>query len=206
MAQLELVHPSQDAGPAALRGDHFVISQMVSDGASVLDVGCGDGALIELLRRECAAKARGLEIDQAKVNACVRRGLSVVQADAERDLVDYPSGAFAYVVFSHTLQTLRRPQAALKQAARVGERVIVSIRNAGHWKARLRAMGGRAALWDEEILHQVSVRDFADLTRGMRLAIERGVPLSNGQQGAPFARTLWRANGFAEEAVFLLAP
>ena len=204
MAQLELVHPAQDAALEP-RPDHFAISLMVREGARVLDVGCGDGALISLLTRERAAKARGLEIDQSKVNACVSRGLSVVQADAERDLAEYPSGAFDYVILSHTLQSLRRPHAALKQAARVGERVIASVANAAHWRARLALLGG-SVLNEERVMHAMSLRDFAAMARDLRLSLERATPLSAGNPGAPFAKTLWRANWFAEEAVFLLSP
>lgn len=204
MAQLELVHPMPEAALEP-RPDHLAISLMVREGAKVLDVGCGDGGLISLLARARASKARGLEVDQRKVNACVSRGLSVVQADAERDLAEYPSGAFDYVILSHTLQSLRRPHVVLKQAARVGERVIVSIANAAHWRARLSLLGGRV-LNDDGVMHPMSVRDFVAVTRGLRLGLERATPLSGGNPGAPFAKTLWRANWFAEEAVFELSP
>jgi methionine biosynthesis protein MetW len=206
MAQLELVHPSPlELTSAEPRGDHFVISQMVSDGARVLDVGCCDGALMQLLMRECGAKVRGLEIDPNKAHRCVVRGMSVVQGDAERDLGEFPSGSFDYVVFSHTLQHFRRPQAALKQAGRIGSQVIVSITNAGRWDRRAQMlMQGR--LGPSEHLQRYTVRDFADQAREMRFGIERGVPLSNGHAGAPFAKTIWRANWFCEQAVFLLTP
>jgi len=206
MAQLELVHPAPlDLTNAQPRGDHFVISQMVSDGARVLDVGCADGALIQMLVKECGAKARGLEIDPNKAHRCVVRGLSVVQGDAERDLSEFPSGAFDYVVFSHTLQHFRRPQAALKQAGRIGSQVIVSIRNAGRWDKRAQLLT-KGRLGPTDHLQRYSVRDFADLAREMRFSIERAVPLSRGHAGAPFAKTIWRANWFCEEAVFLLTP
>jgi methionine biosynthesis protein MetW len=206
MAQLELVHPTPlDLTNAQPRGDHFVISQMVSDGARVLDVGCGDGALMQLLTRECSAKARGLELDPNKAHRCVVRGMSVVQGDAERDLGEFPSGAFDYVIFSHTLQHFRRPQAALKQAARIGTQVIVSINNAGRWNKRAEMLT-KGRLGPSEHLQRYTVRDLADLAREMHLSIERAVPLSRGHAGAPFAKTIWRANWFCEEAVFLLTP
>jgi methionine biosynthesis protein MetW len=205
MPQLELVHPAPlDLEAKAPRGDHAVIAQLVSEGARVLDVGCGEGALMRLLARECGARARGMELDPAKVHACVSRGLSVVQGDAERDLEHFPSAAFDYIIFSHTLLHLRRPLAALKTAARVGERVIVSFDNAGHWRSRMRLMfEGRLSRWGDAA--PASVRDFAEAAREMRLAVERAVPLSRGHAGAPFAKTLWRPNWFAEQAVFLLA-
>jgi len=206
MAQLELVHPAPlELTSAEPRGDHGVISRMVTEGARVLDVGCGDGALMQLLTRERSARTRGLEIDPNKAHRCVVRGLSVVQGDAERDLGEFPSAAFEYVILSRTLQDFRRPQAALKQAARIGEQVIVSIANAGRWDKRLQLMTkGRLGVSDH--MHRYSVRDFADLAREMRLTIERAVPLSRGHPGAPFAKTIWRANWFCEEAVFLLTP
>jgi methionine biosynthesis protein MetW len=206
MAQLELVHPAAiDMGAPAPRGDHEAIVRLVSDGARVLDVGCSDGSLMRTLMRECGAHVRGLEIEPAKVHGCVARGLSVVQGDAERDLDQFPSAAFEYVVFSHTLFQLDRPLAALKAAARVGERVIVAFDNAAHWPSRLRLMfNGRLARWNDAT--PVSVRDFAEAARGLRLTIERALPVSNGHVGAPFARTLWRANWFAQQAVFLLSP
>jgi methionine biosynthesis protein MetW len=206
MAQLELVYQAPlDLTSTEPRGDHLVIAQMISDGARVLDVGCGDGALMQLLSRERQAQVRGLEMDPNKAHRCVVRGMSVVQGDAERDLNEFPSGAFDYVIFSRTLQQLRRPQAALKQAGRIGERVIVSIRNAGRFGARTRLLMN-GTLGETDVLHRYTVRDFANLAREMRFSIERAVPLSRGNPGAPFAKTIWRANWFAEEAVFLLAP
>lgn len=206
MAQLELVHPTPlELMSAEPRGDHLAISQMVSDGARVLDVGCGDGALLQLLKRECNARGRGLEIDPNKAHRCVVRGMSVVQGDAERDLGEFPSGAFEYIVFSRTLQHFRRPQAALKQAGRIGQQVIVSIANAGRWDKRVQMLT-EGRLGPSEHLQRYTVRDFADLAREMRFTIERAVPLSHGAAGAPFAKTIWRANWFAEEAVFLLTP
>lgn len=206
MAQLELIHPAPlDLAKREPRGDHAVISQLVSDNARVLDIGCGDGGLIEMLTQERAARVRGLEIDPNRAHRCVVRGMSVVQGDAEHDLSDFPSAAFDYVIFSRVLQEFRRPHAALKQAARIGERVIVSIDNAGRWDKRMQlAFKGRLGASDH--LHLYTVRDFVDLCREMRLAVERAVPLSHGRAGAPFAKTVWRANWFCEEAVFLLTP
>lgn len=208
VAQLELVHPAplplqqQVSEP---RPEHAVIARLVNIGARVLDVGCGDGALMQLLERERDARVHGVELDPAKAQYCVTRRLSVVQADADHDLEHFPSGSVDYVVFSHTLLSLRDPQQALKTAARVGDRVIVAFKNAGHWRTRLRfAREGRLANWRPEAM--CSVRDFAEMARSLRLSIERAVPVSGQHAGAPFAKTLWRPNWFAEQAVFLLTP
>lgn len=209
MGQLELVQPLplEPHDITHPRADHGAIAAFVRDGAKVLDVGAGDGALIALLQAKNGARVRGLELDPMNVHACVRRGFSVVQGDAERDLDDIPSGAFDYVVLSHTLQRVRRPAHVLKNAARIGERVIATVSNTAHWRARGRLLWrGRAGSWDGESVRPTSIRDFVDFARSLRLTVERATPLSRGNAGAPFAKVLWRANLFAEEAVFLLAP
>lgn len=206
MGHLELVHPMPAAANAPPRPDHETIGLMVKEGSRVLDLGCGDGALISHLAQKNGVRARGLELDPRNVYACVRGGLAVVQGDIEQDLADVPSGTFDYVIFSHSLQALDRPQDALRHAARIGERVIVSIRNAGHWRARSALFfKGRMPAWNGQVRHTLTVRDFVEFTRGMRLSLERAVPLSHGNAGAPFAKVLWRANWFAEEAVFLFS-
>jgi methionine biosynthesis protein MetW len=212
---LELTEAVAPLRPAsAPRSDLEVIASMVHEGASVLDVGCGDGELLQMLQRKRGAKARGMELSQAGVNACVGKGLSVVQGDADRDLADYPNDAFDYVVLSKTIQAVRHPRAVLKELVRIADRAIVSLPNFGHWKVRTQLLlTGRMpntstlpTRWCEtENLHLCTVRDFADLARELNLSLERAVPIANGNAGAPFAQSLWRANWFAEEAVFLLA-
>jgi len=178
---------------------------MVADGARVLDVGCGDGALMKLLRHECGARVRGVERNAGLVRTCVKNGLSVVQADAARDLAAFPDDAFDVVVFSFTLEHLADPAATLREAARIGKRVIASIHNAGHWPTRMRLMfTGRLASTRGALPYRYTIRDFAELARSAGLSVERGAPILRGQAGAPFAQTLWRANWFAEQAVFLL--
>jgi methionine biosynthesis protein MetW len=209
MAQLELVH-AQPKSSLPPRADHVAIARLIADETRVLDVGCGDGALMRLLADECKARVRGVEMDAAQAARCARQGLSVVQGDAERELAQFPEDAFDTVIFSHALQRLRDPVEALKQAGRVGKRVIVSIANAGHWRVRLRLLfTGRLERRDrigDGLPHPLSVRDFAELAARARLRIERAIPMSRSHSGAPFARTLWRPNWFAEEAVFMLAP
>ena len=203
-----------ELGPAHTRADHAAIARMLRTGASALDVGCGDGALLHLLARERGVRGRGLELNQASVNACVAKGLVVAQGDADRDLKDYPSAGFDVVILADAIQQVRQPRTVLKQAARIGERVIVSFSNFGHWRARARlltkgrmpvALATPARWCDTDCLHPCSVRDFMELAAELHLTIERAMPISDGYVGAPFARNIWRANWFAEEAVFLLA-
>lgn len=197
------------------RADHGAIAAFVTPGASVLDVGCGDGALLAFLRETRGCDGRGLELSQAGVNACVAKGLSVVQGDADRDLAFYPDKGFDFAILSHTIGEVRDPFRVLHELQRVGHRVIVSFPNFGHWRARWTYFaGGRApstpgsaAAWhDRQASRPCTVRDFAALAKELGLKITRAAPIARGKTGPPFAEILWRANWFAEEVVCLLAP
>jgi len=216
---IALESPSHQRSLAGLargqaRAEFDVIASLVPSRARVLDVGCGDGALLHLLARTKGVSGRGLELSQAGVNACVGKGLSVIQGDADRDLAHFPDGAFDCAILSDTIQQVRYPRRVLEELARIADRAIVSFPNFGHigvrWRLLTRGrMPNTPALpsrWcDTENLHLCTVRDFAELAQEMNLKIETAVPISSGRPGAPFAKNLWRANWFAEEAVFLLA-
>ncbi|MBL8551493.1 MAG: methionine biosynthesis protein MetW [Hyphomonadaceae bacterium] len=198
----------------SVRLEHEIIADMVSPGARVLDVGCGDGALLELLAARKGVRGRGLELSQQGVNSCVAKGLAVVQGDADSDLAHYPADAFDYVILSDTIQQVRFPRKVLQELARISTRAIVSFPNFGHWTVRWQLLTqGRMpdtdvlpTRWCEtENLHFCTVRDFAELARELGLVVERATPIAGGRAGAPFAETLWRANWFAEEAIFLLS-
>ena len=121
-----------------------LIADMVESGSRVLDIGCGQGELLELLVDRRHADGRGLELSQSGVNACVARGLSVVQGNADTDLSYYPDNGFDTVILSQTLQATQRPREVLREMARIGQRLIVSIPNFGHWRVRANlALQGR---------------------------------------------------------------
>ena len=109
-----------------LRPDLQIIAENVTPGARVLDVGCGDGALMAALRDKRQVRARGLELNPANVSAAVARGLSVIQGDADTDLADYPSDSVDYAILSQTLQTTRAPHLVLEQLLRIGRQAFVS--------------------------------------------------------------------------------
>lgn len=127
------------SGKNGVRGDHRLVADLVEPGCRVLDIGCGDGELLHLMVREKQVDGRGIELSQAGVNACVARGLSVVQGDADSDLADYPDDAFDFVILSQTLQATRAPRVVLDQLLRIGSNVIVSFPNFGVWRNRLPA-------------------------------------------------------------------
>ena len=141
-------------------------------GARVLDVGCGDGALLQLLAQKKGVDGRGVELSQRGVNECVAKGLSVIQGDADTDLSDYPDDGFDYVILSQTLQATRRPRAALANMLRIGRRAIISFPNFGYWRVRAQlAFGGRMPVtgrldyhWhDTPNIHLCTIRDFVEI-------------------------------------------
>src|ERR1700723_2985627 len=124
-------------GRDRLRRDLRVIADLIEPQARILDIGCGDGSLLAYLEREKGADARGVELSQSGVNACVGQGLSVIQGDADSDLDAYPAGAFDVVVLSQTLQATRQPRRVLETLMRIGDRAIVSVPHFGYWRGRL---------------------------------------------------------------------
>ncbi len=201
-------------GPtSSIRVDLQLIAGMVEAGSRVLDVGCGDGALLQHLWKTKEVDGRGIELSQAGVNACVRNGLSVIQGDADTDLKNYPSDAFDYVILSQTLQATYNPRIVLDHMARIGRRSIVSFPNFGYWRVRLSlAWSGRMPLtenlphqwYDTPNIHFCTIRDFVTLAREMNLHVERGLALDGNGRPMGVNATGALANILAEQAVFLL--
>jgi len=193
----------------ALRPDLALIAANVAPGTRVLDIGCGDGALMAALRDERQVDARGMELDPHGVAECVAKGLSVMQGDADTDLADYPDAAFDYAILSQTLQTTKRPDLVLDELLRVGRKAFVSFPNFAHWKVRLNLLwSGRmpvtrllpVAWYETPNIHHVTVRDFRALVAARGHRIE-GQWFLSGDRLTSAAAANWRA----EHAVFLLS-
>jgi methionine biosynthesis protein MetW len=191
-----------------LRTDLAVIAEHVAQGSRVLDIGCGDGALMAALRDTRGVDARGLEIDARNVASAVARGLSVIQGDADIDLAGYPDASFDYAILSQTLQTARAPDLVLDQLLRIGHRAFVSFPNFAHWRVRLSLLwGGRMPVtrqlperwYDTPNIHHVTIDDFREFLRQRGVVIERSWFLSGDKQTTSAA-----ANLLAEHAIFLL--
>jgi methionine biosynthesis protein MetW len=172
-----------------LRDDLRQIAAWVADGARVLDLGCGDGVLMAYLRDSRAARVYGVEIDDDSILQCVRRGLSVIQADLESGLRMFPDGMFDTVVLSQTLQAMHQTEAVLREMARVGRQGIVSFPNFGHWRHLLSLLGGRMPVspqmpyqwYDTPNVHLCTPRDFEILAARLGLAITGRALLANGR-------------------------
>lgn len=200
--------------PEDIRGDLKLIADMVSPASRVLDVGCGDGALLEHLTAVRGVDGRGIEIRQTGVNACVARGLSVVQGDADTDLVDYPDQSFDYVILSLTLQATRNPRTVIDGMLRVGRRAIVSFPNFGHWRIRFwlltrGTMPMSEALddpwWSTPNIHLCTIRDFDKLCADLGVKIEQRIAVAGRTADGGYQPVNVLPNLLGEQAVYLLS-
>jgi methionine biosynthesis protein MetW len=190
------------------RSDYAIIGEIVEPGTRVLDLGCGEGELLEWLGANKAVDARGVELSGARVQRAIARGVSVFQCDIEEALADYPDQAFDYVILSQTLQETRRPLRVLREMLRVGRRAIVAFPNFGHWRMRLSMlMSGRAPRtslfpyewYDSPNIHLLTVLDFELLAEAEHLCVERRYFLSRHRKVSVMPNLL------AEVAVFLVS-
>lgn len=196
------------------REDFREILRLVRPGARVLDVGCGGGELLEMLARDKQVDGRGVEISAQGVSACLARGLAVMQGDADRDLDQFPTGAFDYAVLSQTLQATRNPRQVLSELLRIADRAVVSFPNFGHWRVRWSLLSrGRMPetrslpepWWSTPNIHLCTLADFNALVADLDVRIEACAALSEGRPARPMNPTSLLENWRAEAALFLLA-
>lgn len=197
----------------SIRVDLQIIADMIDPGSRVLDVGCGDGALLEYLTHFKQVDGRGIELSTEGVKNCVSAGLSVIQGDADTDLEHYPDSAFDYVVLSQTLQATFNPRTVLDNLVRIGERVIVSFPNFAHWRLRgYLILRGRMPMsttlpdqwYNTPNIHFCTIRDFVVLCREMGITIERSIALDQDGTRRRILGGVFSANLLGEQAVFLL--
>lgn len=194
------------------RADHLLVAQMVEAGSKVLDVGCGDGDLLQLLESR-GIDGRGIELSREGVNHCVAKGLAVVQGDADTDLDHYPADSFDYVILSQTLQATRQPRLVLENMLRIGRRAIVSFPNFGFWKVRGQLLikgqmprtDNLPATWyDTPNIHFCTIKDFIQLCDEINVRMERAVALDHHGRPLRLNAPWWFWNLFGEQGVFLL--
>jgi len=205
---------ARNGAVGGLRRDLRLIAEMIDPGARVLDIGCGDGALLAHLVRHKNVDGRGMELSQSGVNSCVGHGLSVIQGDADRDLQAYPTGAFDVVVLSQTLQATREPRMVLETLVRIGRRAIVSFPNFGFWRIRLHLLFcGRMPVshlltypwYETPNIHLCTIRDFVAMCDEIGVRVERSVTLDRHGQPYSLDPRGSLANLLAEQGVFVLS-
>jgi methionine biosynthesis protein MetW len=194
------------------RNDFRLIADLVPESSRVLDLGCGNGSLLELIRRERGAEVRGVELSLEGVAACVARGLSVFQGDLDTGLNDFLDGSFDVVILSQTLQVVRHPKLVMEEMLRVGRLGIVSFPNFGYWRTRAKlTLTGRMPVnrsipyswYDTPNIHHTTIKDFRSFARDVGAEVEREIALvaAPGESGR---RIGMLPNLLADTAVFVL--
>ena len=196
-----------------MKEEFKVISELIDEKSRVLDVGCGDGILMEYLLKNKVVDVRGLEISKEKVKKCLSNGLAVVEGDAEYDLKQFPDLSFDYVILSQTLQAFMSPENVIKDLLRVGKKVIVTIPNFGHWKVRLDLLfKGEMPItknlpyewYNTPNLHMCTIQDFYNFCNNKGINIFKTISL-NGQKTSKITSSNLRfKNLISELGIFLL--
>ena len=196
-----------------MKEEFKVISELIDEKSRVLDVGCGDGILMEYLLKNKVVDVRGLEISIEKVKKCLSNGLAVVEGDAEYDLKQFPDLSFDYVILSQTLQAFMSPENVIKDLLRVGKKVIVTIPNFGHWKVRLDLLfKGEMPItknlpyewYNTPNLHMCTIQDFYNFCNDKGINIFKTISLNGQKTSKITSSNLKFKNLISELGIFLL--
>jgi homoserine O-acetyltransferase len=195
---------------AVLRPDLARICDWIKPGSRILDLGCGDGALLAALSRSCGVQGYGLEIDPDNVAACIGHGVDVIQTDIDNGLAEFATGSFDHVVMTQALQALVRPDLVLAEMLRIGREAIVTFPNFGHWRVRVAIARGRMPLtpslpaqwYDTPNIHLCTLADFEDLCRARGWQVLERALLDRRHHGGPAIS--WLPNLFCEIAMYKL--
>ena len=196
-----------------MKEEFKVISKLIDERSRVLDVGCGDGILMEYLSKNMVVDVRGLEISKEKVKKCLSNGLAVIEGNAEYDLKQFPDLSFDYVILSQTLQAFMSPENVIKDLLRVGKKVIVTIPNFGHWKVRLDLLfKGEMPItknlpyewYNTPNLHMCTIQDFYNFCNNKGINIFKTISLNGQKTSKITSSNLKFKNLISELGIFLL--
>ena len=196
-----------------MKKEFKVISELINKNSKVLDVGCGDGDLIQYLQKKTTSNVRGLEISKSSVQNCLSKGLTVIEGNAENDLYQFPKQSFDFVILSQTLQAFLNPEEVLKQLMRVGKKVIVTIPNFGHWKIRINLLLKGTMPVTKNLpyswhntpnLHMCTIKDFFDFCGAREIKIFKTLSLSNNNITKIKNNNLKFKNLISELGIFLI--
>ncbi|MDA7752810.1 methionine biosynthesis protein MetW [Candidatus Pelagibacter sp.] len=196
-----------------MKQEFKIISDLIEKNTRVLDVGCGDGILMEYLKYNKEIDIRGIEISKDNVQKCLSKGLTVIEGDAEKDLLEFPDSSFDFVILSQTLQAFLNPEIVIKELLRVGKKAIVTIPNFGFWKVRLHllikgTMPITKNLPDEWYntpnLHMCTIKDFYNFCENRRIKLDNSLALHNEKISSINKLNLNIKNLSAELGIFLI--
>lgn len=203
---------TSDIRASDIRIDLLQIANLIEDGSSVLDVGCGDGSLLNYLVRQKNVEGRGIELSPEGVNASIAKGLSVIQGNAEKDIIHYPDNCFDVVILSQTLQAMNRPDQMLEHLLRVGKKAIVSFPNFAHWRVRLALfLKGRMPVnktidypwYSTPNIHFCTIRDFVHLCADLDIQIEQSMAINSSGYSMGFD-SMMLANLLATQGLYVI--
>ena len=196
-----------------MKQEFKVISQLIEEKSQALDVGCGDGELIEYLLKNKTKDIRGLEISKEKVQNCLSKGLTVIEGDAENDLKQFPDLSFDYAILSQTLQAFMSPENVIEDLLRVGKKVIVTIPNFGHWKVRIDLLfKGEMPVtknlpyewYNTPNLHMCTIQDFYNFCNKRNIKIYKSLSLNGEKISEITNRNMSYKNIFSQLGIFLI--
>jgi len=197
-----------------MKREFEIIADLLPNNCRVLDVGCGDGTLMNYLSKEKNIDVRGLELDETNVETCISKGLSVIEGNAENELGQFPDKSFDYVVLSQTLQAFYSPVTVLDHLLRIGKSSIVSVPNFGHWKVRtdllfFGRMPKTTSLpyqwFDTPNLHMCTIKDFYELCVNKKIKMEKIVGINNNKTSLIHNNNIKLKNFFSEVGIFLIS-
>ncbi len=196
-----------------MKTEFKIISDLIDKNSHVLDVGCGDGILMEFLIKEKKVNIRGIEISKTKVQNCIAKGLTIIEGNAEDDLRQFPNKSFDYVILSQTLQAFLNPEKVIDELLRIGKQAIVTIPNFGYWKIGLHlllkgTMPVTKTLPDEWYntanIHLCTIKDFVNFSRSKNFKLSKSIALKNDQQSFITNSNLSRKNFISNLGIFLI--
>tara|TARA_Y100000741_G_scaffold335902_1_gene294155 strand:+ start:109 stop:705 length:597 start_codon:yes stop_codon:yes gene_type:complete len=196
-----------------MKKEFKIISDLILKDSRVLDVGCGDGELMSFLYKNITKDVRGIEISKQNVQKCISKGLTAIEGDAEKDLIQFPDSSFDIVILSQTLQAFLNPEKVLNELLRVGKKAIVTIPNFGHWKVRLNLLFKGTMPVTKSLphqwhntpnLHMCTIKDFSDFCDNKKIKFIKSLAL-DGEKLLNISRTnLGKRNLFSEIGIFLI--